>query len=184
MSIGSLIAEGLRAAFATPAAAAEPPPHITGPRPSTPPPVKVPPVPRAAETLEQRVTRHEGLRLHPYRDTVGKLTIGIGRNLDDVGITRAEALQLLANDLEAARRDLAGHLPWVFKLDRIRQEVMIELTFNMGIEKVLTFHDFLGFMERGDFGSAALDLSHTKWASDVKSARAGDIITLLRTGTA
>lgn len=43
--------------------------------------------------------RHDGLRLKPYRDTRNKLTIGVGRNLDDVGITREEALMLPNNEI-------------------------------------------------------------------------------------
>ncbi len=54
--------------------------------------------------LRQMLIRHEGLRRKPYRDTVGKLTIGAGRNLDDVGITREEALASSA----AAPADVDG----------------------------------------------------------------------------
>jgi len=52
------------------------------------------------------------LRLKPYRDSVGKLTIGVGRNLDDVGISAEEADVLLANDIAKAQAELKQALPW------------------------------------------------------------------------
>ena len=51
------------------------------------------------EILIKELTRDEGMRLMPYRDTVGKLTIGVGRNLDDVGISLDEANMLLTNGI-------------------------------------------------------------------------------------
>ena len=75
--------------------------------------------------------RHEGLRLKPYRDTVGKLTIGVGRNLDDVGITREEALYLLKNDIDNARRELIKTIPRFLDMDKVRQIVLISMTFNL-----------------------------------------------------
>ncbi len=37
--------------------------------------------------IKAQLVRHEGLKLKPYRCTAGKLTIGIGRNLDNCGIS-------------------------------------------------------------------------------------------------
>ena len=61
--------------------------------------------------LREMLIRHEGLHLKPYRDSVGKLTIGVGRNLDDVGITREEALILLEHDIAKGRRDVRRTFP-------------------------------------------------------------------------
>lgn len=58
------------------------------------------------QQLREQLERHEGLRLKPYKDTVGKLTIGIGRNLDDKGISRKEAFALLDNDIAEVVRQL------------------------------------------------------------------------------
>ena len=52
------------------------------------------------ERIKEQLVRHEGLRLKPYRCTAGKLTIGIGRNLDDCGISKTEAYVLLENDIQ------------------------------------------------------------------------------------
>ena len=52
------------------------------------------------DALKAQLTRHEGLRLKPYRDTLGHLTIGVGRNLSEVGISEAEAIALLDADIQ------------------------------------------------------------------------------------
>ena len=68
------------------------------------------------ETLIEQLMRHEGFRTKPYRCSAGKLTIGYGRNLDDKGITKAEAFMMLKNDIEEAYLDLIGELPWFHSL--------------------------------------------------------------------
>lgn len=64
------------------------------------------------ERLKQDLVRDEGKRLKPYKDTVGKLTIGVGRNLDDVGISESEAMALLDSDIAAVFAELDRHVPW------------------------------------------------------------------------
>lgn len=106
---------------------------------------------------------HEGTRLKPYRDTVGKLTIGTGRNLDDVGISEAEAEILLANDLARAERELATLAPWSAGLDDVRRAVLLDMTFNLGAGGVAKFKRFLAAMERADWPDAATEMRNSKW---------------------
>ena len=91
------------------------------------------------EPLVDQLMRHEGLRLKPYRDTVGKLTIGIGRNLDDVGISRDEAMVLLKNDIDKTITALREHLPFYDSLSEARRNVLANMAFNMGIRGLLDF---------------------------------------------
>ncbi len=80
--------------------------------------------------LAARLVREEGLRLKPYRDEVGKLTIGIGRNLEDVGISDSEANFMLGSDISRTEAGLDASLPWWRKLDDVRQSVMMDMAFN------------------------------------------------------
>lgn len=132
-------------------------------------------------SLFDQLIRHEGLRERPYRDTVGKLTIGVGRNLDDVGIAREEALILLANDVLRADAALRRALPWVETLDQPRQNVLINMTFNMGIKRLLGFKDTLKAVEEGRWDDAARGMLASKWASQV-GARATELAEQMRTG--
>ena len=117
--------------------------------------------------LKDQLVRDEELRLKPYTDSVGKLTIGVGRNLTDKGISVQEAQGLLANDIADATAELQAKLPWTATLDDVRKGAMLNMTFNMGIGGLLEFHDFLARMQRGDFSGAAGAMLDSLWARQV-----------------
>src|SRR5690348_5514883 len=100
-------------------------------------------------TLEEQLLRDEGLLLKPYKDSVGKLTIGIGRNLDDVGISREEALTLLQNDIDRAGAWLRTNLPWTLSLDEIRRAALTNMAFNLG-GRLGEFRKFLAHLQAGE----------------------------------
>lgn len=114
-----------------------------------------------------QLRRDEGLILHPYRDSVGKITIGIGRNLDDVGISEKEADFLLANDVNSATVALEANFPWTMGLDDARKGALVNMTFNMGIRGLSEFRDFLAKMQAGDFRAAAGAMLDSLWARQV-----------------
>lgn len=111
--------------------------------------------------------RDEGNRLKPYRDSVGKLTIGIGRNLDDVGISKGEAYHMVHNDIERTVADVEHHFPWWTRLDDIRQHVILNMAFNMGIKRLLGFKKMLAACEAGRYGEAAREMLASAWAGQV-----------------
>ncbi len=151
--------------------------------PPKPPPAPI--VDHDARLIEQ-LRLHEGERRKPYRDTVGKLTIGIGRNLDDNGLRRDEIEYLLANDIADARADLDRYLPWWRGLDPVRQRVLIDMVFNMGMGApnrggLLSFVNTLSEIRRGNYGIAADMMLASKWAAQV-GRRAVRLATMMRTG--
>jgi lysozyme len=117
--------------------------------------------------LRQLLINHEGMRLKPYKDTVGKLTIGVGRNLDDKGITYQEALQMLDKDIEDATSDCLHAFPWYADLTQQRQWVIISMVFNMGLAGVKKFAHMLSYIELGDYDGAAWEMAQSKWAQQV-----------------
>lgn len=128
-----------------------------------------------------QLQRHEGLRLKPYRDPVGKLTIGYGRNLDDRGITEDEADALLGNDIDVARVELARTLPWFSDLDSVRQAALVNMAFNMGTLRLLTFVRALHAMAAGEYAKAAAEFLDSRWAHQV-GYRAIEVCGMIRTG--
>ena len=88
--------------------------------------------------LIEQLTRDEGSRSRAYVDTVGKITVGVGRNLSDVGLSESEIQYLLANDITRVRSQLIG-FSWFQGLDEIRQGALINLTFNIGIGSLLHY---------------------------------------------
>lgn len=136
--------------------------------------------------LRQRLKEHEGTgpvrfgRFMPYRCSAGKLTLGYGRNIEDIGLSRVEAELLLDNDIDSIERSLITHLPWFIELDPIRQGALIDMAF-MGVGKLLTFSKMLAALKHGDYATAAQEALASDWAAQVKR-RAQDIATMLRTG--
>lgn len=118
-------------------------------------------------TLEEQLIYHEGIRYHAYRDTVGKLTIGCGRNLDDVGITPDEALYLLRNDIARVQEELTRTFPWFVTLSEIRARVLVDMCFNLGLAGLKTFRATLASLVAGDYVNAARLMLSSKWARQV-----------------
>lgn len=114
-----------------------------------------------------RVKKHEGLRLKPYRCTQGKLTIGYGRNIEDNGITEAEASFLLDNDIKTAEKECKSRFSWLNRLDEERRGVIIEMCFNLGIDRLLGFKKMLLACSRGDYAAAADEMLDSLWARQV-----------------
>lgn len=133
-------------------------------------------------TLREQLIRDEGFSLKPYRDTVGRLTIGIGRNLDDRGISIEEADMLLNNDLLLVETGLNALLPQARELDEARRGVLLNMGFNMGLDGLLKFRRMLRAVEIRDYESAAREMLDSDWALQVGS-RADRLSKQMTTGT-
>jgi len=146
--------------------------------------------------IKVQLVRHEGLRLKPYRCTAGKLTIGIGRNLDDRGISQKEAYAMLERDIQDCEQWLIDKIPVVYnKLDEARQSVLLNMCISipqsrfaplrepcyLGINGLLGFKNTLAFMKAGDWERAANGMLASKWAKQV-GIRAIELSELMRKG--
>jgi len=129
--------------------------------------------------LIRQLKKHEGIRLKPYKDSVGKLTIGIGRNLDDVGITKNEAEFLLLNDISKVQTRLKK-ISWFNKLSENRKIVILNMTFNIGTSGLLKFKNMIKAIKQKDFKKASQEMLNSKWAVQVKS-RAKELSKIMKT---
>lgn len=130
--------------------------------------------------LTERLKQSEGFRQKPYRDTLGILTIGYGFNLDHVGLYREECDFILQNRIRLAAED-AAKLAAFAKLDPIRQTVLIDMVYNMGLDTVRKFRNTLAYMEAGDYLSAAQGMRKSLWAKQV-GRRAEELARIMETG--
>lgn len=130
-------------------------------------------------TIADDLIRDEGLRLKPYRDTVGKLTIGVGRNLDDVGITETEARVLLDNDIAIAEAGLDGSYPWFATSPEPVRRGLTNMAFQLGVRGLAAFQNMLGALAAQDYAKAALEAENSEWAIQVP-ARAQRIANLFK----
>ena len=130
--------------------------------------------------LEALLKRHEGLRLHPYRDTTGHLTIGWGHNLE-WGISEPVAALLLREDVARAEAALVRAHRWVRELDPVRKAVLVSMAFNLGLEGLLRFSQTLGAVASGRWADAAAAMRRSQWADQV-GARAEELAEMMVTG--
>lgn len=117
--------------------------------------------------LRAELVRDEGLRLRPYRCTAGALTIGVGRNLDDRGISRAEALAMLDADLEAVEGELDRRAPWWRGLPAPARRGLANMAFNLGWPRLAGFRRMLAALEAGEWDRAADEALDSRWAAQV-----------------
>lgn len=132
------------------------------------------------DRLRAQLIRHEGLRLRPYEDSVGKITIGCGRNIEDAGISRQEADVLLDNDIDACINDLIT-FPWFVALDPVRQCALVDMRFNLGGQGFRKFVRMIHALEHGEYTRAAEHMLASKWAVQVKG-RARRLAHMVKTG--
>lgn len=131
--------------------------------------------------LKEELKRDEGIRLKPYVDTVGKTTIGVGRNLTDRGITQYEADVLLMNDINDAIHSLDMAFPFYKTLSENRQRALVNMMFNLGMERFMKFRGMLSAIRAGDFKLAAEEALDSKWEDQVGN-RAIRIANMLENG--
>lgn len=124
-----------------------------------------------------------GLPIGPGSHVRGKPTIGYGTLIcAPGGITHDEALALLGNRIARARAG-AATLPAYAKLDQVRQDVLVEMVFQIGLYGVKGFHNTLAAMERGDYAAAAAGMRASQWAKQTPS-RAERLAKIMETGVA
>lgn len=129
------------------------------------------------ENLIDRLVAHEGSKRFAYQDSLGYWTIGIGRCIDKRshrGLTLEEQYYLLRNDIEMCRNQLC-FMPVYKNLDDVRREVLIELCFNMGIERLLGFRKMFAALEVHDYIKAVAELKDSLWSKQVQPKRVEDI---------
>ena len=152
--------------------------------------------------LVEKLIQHEGLKLNVYKDTLGIDTIGIGRNLEDrgiskeeldamdipnietvyqFGITEVDAVYLAENDVQIVEEELVRAHPCVDRLDAVRQLVLVDMAFNMGVPRLCKFKKMWAAIHEDDFSTAAKEMMDSRWATQVKS-RADKLANMMHNG--
>lgn len=139
--------------------------------------------------LEAELRRDEGVRYWPYKDSKGIQTTGCGHNLQAsplpanwaYPLTPAQVTQLLDQDIADTLANLDRNLPWWRSLDEVRQRVVANMAFNLGITKLLGFKNTLGAMQRGAYAIAAAGMKNSDWYGQVGD-RAVRLCTAMETG--
>jgi len=131
------------------------------------------------ERLRETITRHEGSRLNMYQDTLGIWTIGVGHNIQEKGISPAVMELMLDEDIEEAIVELKRSVSFFSKMPEQVQEALVNLSFNMGIPRLMQFKKTLAYLRDGDFEAAADELLDSRYAEQV-GRRADEVAEMIR----
>ena len=132
------------------------------------------------EKLKAMLRIHEGVRSRPYHDTIGRITVGVGRNLDDKPLKPQEIEFMLNGDVADAMAD-CNKFAWYSALSDNRQLAVADMMFNLGAEKFEKFTNMIDAIQSGDYDRAADEMLHSRWAWQV-GQRAKDLADMMRAG--
>ena len=136
------------------------------------------------DKLLAMLKRHEGVETHAYECSEGKVTVGVGRNIDQaggMGLSDDEIDYLLQNDIERVVKELAAEYPWFSDLDDVRRDAMVDISFNLGATRLRLFKRALAAMETGNYKEAATEFLDSRWAKQVGS-RALELTDMISSG--
>lgn len=136
------------------------------------------------DKLLAMLKRHEGVETHAYECSEGKVTVGVGRNIDQaggMGLSDDEIDYLLQNDVERVIKELAAEYPWFGDLDDVRRDAMVDISFNLGATRLRLFKRALAAMETGNYKEAATEFLDSRWAKQVGS-RALELTDMISSG--
>lgn len=119
------------------------------------------------DILRPQLRIDEGWKRKPYRDSLGVLSIGCGRNLEGKGLRDSEIDFMLDNDIADAERDARSLVCSFDDLTPARQAVLVNMSFNLGRERLARFVNFLGAVREQRWEDAAEHMCDSVWASQV-----------------
>ena len=151
--------------------------------------------------LIDQLILHEGMVLKVYQDHLGIDTIGVGRNLEDrgitdgelafmnmlraeiyeQGITEAHARFLLSNDIDIVEEELRNAHECIERLDDVRIRILLDMAFNMGVPRLCKFKNMWAGIHDGDYIRASAEMLDSRWATQV-GQRATRLSEAMRTG--
>ena len=137
-----------------------------------------------SDKLIEMLKRHEGVESHAYKCSENKVTIGVGRNVDKsggLGLSDDEVDYLLQNDIDRVSSELDSEYEWFAGLDDVRQDAMIDISFNLGQTRLRAFKNALAAMAKGDWRAAADEFMDSRWSGQVGN-RAKELTEMIRTG--
>ena len=125
--------------------------------------------------LLNRVLIHEGFREKPYRDTLGVWTIGHGLTW----ISEDESRVIVKGRLAANVEHISKLWPWLEDHPQEITEVIIEMSYQLGVAGVGKFKNMLAAIQAGDYSKAAMEGIDSRWAKQTPS-RAIELMNIIR----
>ena len=119
------------------------------------------------QRLFTQLRLHEGVEHKPYKCTAGYLTIGVGRNIEERGLSDDEIDYILSNDVDIVIDELGRTYDWFFDLSEVRQRVIADMVFNLGLPRFSQFKNMIAAIEAEDYVQASNEMMDSRWAEQV-----------------
>lgn len=140
-----------------------------------------------SDALIARTKRHEGLLLTPKPDAKGMYAVGYGHDISEDEVDRHSPVTLdwaqttLQEDLEHAEYACTRSFSWWDDIPPLRQEVLTEMVFQMGMDGVSRFRRMLMALSIQDYAQAATQMLLSDW--DIQTpARCEELARIMKTG--
>ena len=137
--------------------------------------------PYSLPALRKELSRDEGRRRKPYKDSEGILTIGVGWNLEAHGLPEDVIDRLLDLGIEQAEQALDKIWPRWRMLTPVRQRVLANMAFNLGETRLRKFKRMWAALGKADYRTASEEMLDSKWAKQV-GVRATRLAKRMRAG--
>lgn len=134
------------------------------------------------DRLRANLIDDEGLRLKLYRCTAGKLTIGIGHNIEDRGISPEVCELMFQEDVDVAERDALALFPGLHSYSDRRKAALVNMAFQLGFERLSQFKKMRAAVNAGDWGAAVYEAKDSLWAKQTQESRVDRVLTDLAQG--
>ena len=114
--------------------------------------------------LLQQIKEHEGLKLKLYKCPAGRLTIGYGHNIEDNGLSKSACEYILYDDIDEAKKNLYTIFGSEFfeSLNDLKKIALIDMMFNLGLSKFLTFKRFIFAVETRNWSNASKEVINSR----------------------
>lgn len=128
--------------------------------------------------VKKRLIQEEGKKHFPYTCSANRLSIGVGRNIQDRGISDVTIDQMLDEDIDICVGELRQNISWFDNAPSGIQDVLIDLAFNMGVPKLMTFVKTLELLRTSQYDKAADELLRSRYAATLpeRSGRNANMI--------
>lgn len=131
------------------------------------------------QSIKDYIMSNEGVRKYPYRCSAGKLTIGIGRNLEDKGLSDSEVMYLFDNDLQDTQDSAESIFEDFSQYTLEEQTVILDMLFNLGTTRFKTFKKFIRAIKERDLKEAARQIEQSAYFHQVPNRARRNVKMLL-----
>ena len=126
-------------------------------------------------SLIDSIKKHEGFSPVVYKCTADKLTIGYGKRVKYLKVTKEQAEEWLKEDLDHLKYVLADKYEWFLPAPQEVRDIVIEMSYQLGVKSFSKFKKTIFLLANKDYKAASTEMLDSKWARTDTPARAKEL---------